>query len=135
MCKLFQERFFLPSSVPVPTLTGFIYIFISWRYLIPNDWQKISSWMRLFQNLLITKNAWIFWKVHFWIGSLLIYQNGFESGKAVGFTSENVFYFNFWVSRLYTFNPLPSLLKWVTTLVATTYRNMESRQSCRTWWG
>ena len=54
------------------------------------------------------------------------------SGRAVDVTSENVLYFNFWVSCLYTFNPLPLLLKWVTTLIGTTYRNMESRQSCRT---
>ena len=87
--------------------------------------------MRL-QNLLITNNAWVFWKVYFWAWSLLIYQNGLESGKAVDVTSENVLYFNFWVSCLYTFNPLPLLLKWVTTLIGTTYRNMESRQSCRT---
>ena len=88
--------------------------------------------MRLLQNLLITNNAWVFWKVYFWAGSLLIYQNGLEPGKAVDVTSENVLYFNFWVSCLYTFNPLPLLLKWVMTLVGTTYRNMESRQSCRT---
>ena len=88
--------------------------------------------MRLLQNLLITNNARIFWKDYFWAGSLVIYQNGLESGKAVDVTSENVLYFNFWVSCLYTFNPLPLLLKWVTTLIGTTYRNMESRQSCRT---
>ena len=40
--------------------------------------------------------------------------------------------FYFWVSCLYTFNPLPLLLKWVTTLTGTTYRNMENRKSCRT---
>ena len=62
-------------------------------------------------------------------GSLLIYHNGLESGIAVDVTSENVIYFNFWVSCLHTFNPLP-LLKWV--MNGTTYRNMESRQSCRT---
>ena len=33
---------------------------------------------------------------------------------------------------IYTFNPLPLSLKWVATLVATTYRNMESRQSYKT---
>ena len=88
--------------------------------------------MRLLQNLLITNNARIFWKDYFWAGSLVIYQNGLESGKAVDVTSENVLYFNFWVSCLYTLNPLPSLLKWVVTLIATTYRDMKSRQSCRT---
>ena len=46
-------------------------------------------------------------QVHFWVGNLLIYQSGFESGKAVDFTSENVLYFSFWVSFLYTFNPFP----------------------------
>ena len=60
------------------------------------------------------------------------YQNGLESGKAVDVTPKNVLYFNFWFSCLYTFYLLPSLLKWVMTLIATTYRNMESRQSCRT---
>ena len=40
--------------------------------------------------------------------------------------------FYFWVSCLCTFNPLPLLLKWVTTLTGTTYRNMENRKSCRT---
>ena len=60
------------------------------------------------------------------------YQNGFKFGKAVDVVSENVLYFNFWVTCLYMFNPLPLLLKWVTTLVGTTYRNIESRQSCRT---
>ena len=38
----------------------------------------------------------------------------------------------FRVSCLCTFNPLPLLLKWVMTLVGTIYRNMKSRQSCRT---
>ena len=60
-----------------------------------------------------------------------MYQNGLDSGKAVDVTLENVLDFNFWVSYLYTFNPLPLLLKWVMTLAGTTYRNMESRQSCR----
>ena len=55
----------------------------------------------------------------------------FDSGKAVDVLSENALYFNFLVSCLYTFNLLLLLLKWVTTLAATTYRNMESRQSCR----
>ena len=56
----------------------------------------------------------------------------------VDVTSENVCVisklhcFDFLVSFLYTFNPLPLSLKWVIALVATTYRNMESRQSCRT---
>ena len=69
---------------------------------------------------------------YFWAGSFLIYQNGLESGKGVDVPSENVLYFNFWVSCLYTFNPLPLLLKWVTTLVGTTWRNMQSRHSRRT---
>ena len=69
---------------------------------------------------------------NFWVVSLLIYQNELESSKAVDITSEYVLYFNIWVSCLCTFNPLPLLLKWVMTLVGTTYRNMESRQSCRT---
>ena len=109
-----------------------LYIFISCRYLIPNYWKEISIWMRLLQNLFITNNAWIFWKFRFWTGSLLIYGTGFESDKAVDFTSKNVLYINFCVSCLCTFNPLSSLLKCVTTLVATAYRNMESRQSGRT---
>ena len=87
--------------------------------------------MRL-QNLMITNNSLSFLEIYFWAWSFLIYQNGLESGKAVDVTSENVLYFNFWVSCLYTFNPLPLLLKWVTTLIGRTYRNMESRQSCRT---
>ena len=33
---------------------------------------------------------------------------------------------------IYTFNSLSLSLKWVTTLVATTYRKMESGQSCKT---
>ena len=77
-------------------------------------------------------NAWVFWKVYFWAGSLFIYQNGLESHKAVGVTSENIHYFDFCVSWLYTFNPLSLSLNWVTTLVATIYRNMETRQSCKT---
>ena len=60
------------------------------------------------------------------------------SDKAVGVTLENtcviseVQYFDFLVSYLYTFNPLSSSSKWVTTLVATTYRNMENGQSWKT---
>ena len=83
-------------------------------------------------NLLITDNAMVFWKVYLWARSLLIYQNGFQSDEAVDFTSVNVQYFIFWISCLYNFNPLSLLLRWVTTLVATTYRNIESRQSCKT---
>ena len=45
------------------------------------------------------------------------YQNELESSKAVDVTSENVLYFNIWVSCLCTFNPSPLLLKWVMTLV------------------
>ena len=55
-----------------------------------------------------------------------------QFGKAVDVTSENDLYFNFCGSCLYTFNPLSLLLKWVTTLVETAYRNMENRQSCGT---
>ena len=49
------------------------------------------------------------------------------SGKTVDVTSENnrhskVLYFDFLVSCLYTFNPLSLSLKWVMTLVETTYR-------------
>ena len=54
-----------------------------------------------------------------------MHQNGLESGKAVDATSENVHYFDFWVSCLYTFNPLSLSLKWVMILVPTIYRNME----------
>ena len=66
------------------------------------------------------------------------YQNGIECGKAVDVTSKNVcviskvHYFDFLVSCLYTFNPLSLSLKWVTVLVATISRNMESGQSCKT---
>ena len=81
---------------------------------------------------MITNNSLSFLEIYFWAWSFLIYQNGLESGKAVDVTSENVLYFNFWVSCLYTFNPLPLLLKCVMNMVGTTYRNMESRQSCRT---
>ena len=88
--------------------------------------------MRLLQNLLITNNTWVFWEVYFWAGSLPIYQNGLEFGKAADVTSENVLYFNFQVSCVYTFNLLPLLLKYVMTLVGTTNRNMESGQSSRT---
>ena len=42
-----------------------------------------------------------------------------------------VHYFDFFVSCLYTFNPLPLSLKLLTVLVATT-KNMESGQSCKT---
>ena len=46
-------------------------------------------------------------------------------------------YFSFLVSCLYTFNPVSLSLKWVTTLVATLWRNMESKQPAKlpTWWG
>ena len=47
--------------------------------------------MRLLQYNLITKNAWVFLKNYFWVGSLLIqYQNGLEPDKAVDVTSEKV---------------------------------------------
>ena len=60
------------------------------------------------------------------------------AGKAVDVTSFNVcviskvHYFDFLVSCLYTFNTLSLSLKRVTVLVATTNRNMESGQSCKT---
>ena len=63
---------------------------------------------------------------------------GFFRGKAVDVTSKNicviskVHYFDFLVSCLYTFNSLSLSLKWVAVLVATTSRNMESGQSCKT---
>ena len=47
-------------------------MFILCRYLIPNDWKQISLWMQLLQYNLITKNARVFWKIYFWVGSLLI---------------------------------------------------------------
>ena len=63
---------------------------------------------------------------------------GLSPGKAVDVTSKNVcviskfHYFDFLVSCLYTFNSLSLSLKWVTVLVATTNRNMESGKSCKT---
>ena len=103
-------------SCPNPDRTC-IYIFISCRYLIPSDWNFSK---RLLQNLLITNNAWVFWKVYFWAVSLLMCQNGLESGKAVDITSEYVLCFNIWVFYLCTFNSLPLFLKWAMTLVGTT---------------
>ena len=55
------------------------------------------------------------------------------SGKAVDVTSENnrhskVHYFDFLVS---TFNPLSLSLKWVMTLVETTYREKRREKSCK----
>ena len=41
------------------------------------------------------------------------------------FVISKVHNFDFLVSCLYTFNPMLLSLKWVMTLVATTYRNME----------
>ena len=62
-----------------------------------------------------------------WNTSLIVSDKGLVSGKAVDVTSENnchskVHYFDFLVSCLYTFNPLSLSLKWVITLVETTYR-------------
>ena len=59
--------------------------------------------------------------------SFIVSDNGLVSGKAVDVTSENnrhskVHYFDFLVSCLYTFNPLSLSLKWVMTLVETTYK-------------
>ena len=59
------------------------------------------------------------------------------SDKAADVTSEKVgaiskvHYFDFLVSCLYNLNPLSLSLKWVATVLATTYRNMESRQSAK----
>ena len=128
LCEIFKQGFF-PIRLSLPTLTELI--FISCRYLIPIDWKQASIRVRLFQNLLITKDAWVFWKVYFWAGSLVIYHDGLELGKAIDAKLENVHYFDFWASCLYTFNVLSLSLKWVSTLVVTTYRNMESRESCK----
>ena len=77
-----------------------------------------------------------FEKFYFWAGSLLIqYQNQLESGKAVDVTSEKSVSsakFTILISwSLYTFNHFSLSLKWVATLVATTCRNMESRQTAK----
>ena len=42
-----------------------------------------------------------------------------------------VHYFDFLVSCLYTFNPLSLSLKWVMTLVETTYREKRREKSCK----
>ena len=42
-----------------------------------------------------------------------------------------VYYFDFLVSCLYTFNLLSLSLKWVMTLVETTGRNVEKEKSCK----
>ena len=130
LCEIFKQGF-LPIRLSLPTLTELI--FMSCRYLIPIDWKQVSIRVRVrfFQNLLITNDAWVFWKVYFWAGSLLIYHDGLELGKAVDAKLESVPYFNFWASCLYTFNPLSLSLKLVSTLVLTTYRNIESRKSCK----
>ena len=44
-------------------------------------------------------------EVYFSAGSLLVYQNGLESGKTVDITCETVPYFDFWVSCLTTLIP------------------------------
>ena len=60
------------------------------------------------------------------------------SCKAVDVTSKSfcviskIHYSDFMVFCLYTFNLFPLSLKRVTTLVATTYKNMESRLICKT---
>ena len=60
------------------------------------------------------------------------------AGKAVDVTSNNVcviskvHYFDFLASCMYTIYLLSLSLKWVTVLVATTNRNMESGQSHKT---
>ena len=71
-----------------------------------------------------------------WNTSLIVSDNGLVSGKAVDVTSENnrhskVHYFNFLVSCQYTFNPLSLSLKWVMTLVETTYREKRREKSCK----
>ena len=48
------------------------------------------------------------------------------------FVISKVHYFDFLVSCLYIFNPLSLSLKWVTVLVATINRNMESGQTRKT---
>ena len=48
------------------------------------------------------------------------------------FVINRVYYFDFLVSCLYTFNPLSLSMKWVIALVATTYRNKERRKSYKT---
>ena len=53
----FQQGF-LSTRFPFSNLTELI--FISCRFLIPNDWKQISISMRLLQNLLITDNARFF---------------------------------------------------------------------------
>ena len=75
-------------------------------------------------------------KFNFWFGSILIeFPSGVEPGKGLDVTSENIFvicnvhYFDFLVSCMYVFNLLSLSSKWVTTLVATSYKNMESAQS------
>ena len=40
-------------------------------------------------------------------------------------------YFHFMVSCLYTFNPFSLSLKWVMTLVETTYREKRGEKSCK----
>ena len=85
--------------------------------------------MKFLQNLLMTNNVWAFSKVFF----------GLESGKEIDFTLKNVCfisklqYLDFLVSCLYTFNPLSLSLKWVTILVATTWR-VGSPAKLPTWW-
>ena len=80
---------FPPSFLSQPCQN--LYIFISCRYLISNDWKQISIWMGFLQNLFITNNAWVFWKAYFWARSLFIYQNELEPAKAADVTCQNMF--------------------------------------------
>ena len=68
--KLFQAGFPI-HQVSSPNLDR-TYIDTSCRYLIPNDWKQKYVSMKLLQNILIADNEWVFWKVYFWAGSLLI---------------------------------------------------------------
>ena len=87
--------------------------------------------MRFFQNLLITHNTWVIWKVFFELQAFSYIRMGLILAKRSSWCHlRKCSLFWFWVSCLYTFNPLS--LKWVTTLVAATYRNMESRQYSKT---
>ena len=92
--------------------------------------------MRLLQNLLITDNA----RFLFFIFELEDFSHSIRMGLSLAkqlmslekmFVINKVHYFDFLVSCLYTFNPLSLSLKWVMTVVATTYRNMENGQSCK----
>ena len=69
LSKLFKQDVF-STRFPLSILTEPMFIWC--RYLIPNNWKQTNIWIRLLQNLLITDNARIFWKVYFWAGNLPI---------------------------------------------------------------